>query len=307
MWYEIINNSIPDFDVNCYAIVDPDMENGISTSMHNHWQLELMYVDYGAIDYIFYDEETVSLKTGDIIFVNSMIPHQTQTRVPKTSVFVVQFVLDKFLKGSLLERSQYLSAFVKSNNVSWRLFQTGSNHKLRDSIKSVYSENTRREKGYEIMILSNLYCILGELFRKDVMKFHIDAKQVDMPSMQDVLAFIDQNYMRNIKLEDTANVANISVTHFCRMFKKFTGTSFVRYVNFIRVCEAEKLLSRTDKSITEIAYTVGFSSNAYFDKIFKMHYKINPTKYREMKQREQIEAKNNKRPAAEPIAPQPEE
>lgn len=44
------------------------------------------------------------------------------------------------------------------------------------------------------------------------------------------------------------------------------------------------MLLRTDKNISDIAYTVGFADVPYFNRVFKGKYEMSPTKYREMKQ-----------------------
>jgi YesN/AraC family two-component response regulator len=47
------------------------------------------------------------------------------------------------------------------------------------------------------------------------------------------------------------------------------GTTFVEYINIIRIKEAKILLKETDSKIIEIAYKVGFNNVTYFNLIFK--------------------------------------
>ena len=66
-----------------------------------------------------------------------------------------------------------------------------------------------------------------------------------------------------------AKIACMSYYHFCRLFKKVIGKTFVEYQNFIRIRRAEKLLITTDRTITNIAFETGFGSVAYFNRVFK--------------------------------------
>lgn len=72
---------------------------------------------------------------------------------------------------------------------------------------------------------------------------------------------------------------HLNKDYFCRLFKKATGTSVIEYLNFARVCKAEELL-KSDMNITDIAYTVGFSSLSYFNRSFNKYKGYSPTCYR---------------------------
>ena len=72
----------------------------------------------------------------------------------------------------------------------------------------------------------------------------------------------------------------MSYHHFCRIFKKVTGKTFIQYLNFVRLREAEKLLIMSDKSVSEIAVSVGFQNTSYFSHIFKKEKSVCPMTYR---------------------------
>ena len=68
---------------------------------------------------------------------------------------------------------------------------------------------------------------------------------------------IDISYFEDVSLKKAALVSNLSIQHFCRLFKKTTGMTFNDYLSFYRVNRAEKLL-HSQKKITEIALECGF-------------------------------------------------
>ena len=54
----------------------------------------------------------------------------------------------------------------------------------------------------------------------------------------------------------------------------------VEYINNYRLERSAYLLSSTDKSIMEISMDVGFNSVSYFNKLFKIKYKLTPKEFR---------------------------
>lgn len=64
-------------------------------------------------------------------------------------------------------------------------------------------------------------------------------------------------------------------------FKMLFGRTVLSFIKNVRVELAEKLIKTSDLSISEIVYTIGFSSRSYFSKIFKEKYKCSPKEYQD--------------------------
>ncbi len=79
-----------------------------------------------------------------------------------------------------------------------------------------------------------------------------------------VAEFVEENYYYQITLERAARVANYSEYHFARYFKDAIGITFRDYLENIRIEKAKRLLRNTDTTVTEIAYSTGFTSLKYF-------------------------------------------
>lgn len=92
--------------------------------------------------------------------------------------------------------------------------------------------------------------------------------------------YIKENFKEDLTLTEMAARTNFSVSHFSALFKKHTGSSFVNYVNGLKIEEAKKLLSATSYSISEITGIVGFSTTPYFSRVFKSTVGLSPLEYR---------------------------
>jgi AraC-like DNA-binding protein len=95
-----------------------------------------------------------------------------------------------------------------------------------------------------------------------------------------VYNYIMHNYSNALTLDDVAKQAHLTPTAFCRYFKKHTRSTFVHFVNKVRVNEACKLLvNGTSDNIATIAYSCGFNSITNFNYVFKSITGMSPREY----------------------------
>lgn len=92
--------------------------------------------------------------------------------------------------------------------------------------------------------------------------------------------FLENNYGRDIKLQDLAKHVCVSYHHISKIFNSLYNESFNIYLNQIRIEHAKILLKNTDKSIGEIAEQVGFTDQNYFGKTFKKFTGLTPRDFR---------------------------
>lgn len=91
---------------------------------------------------------------------------------------------------------------------------------------------------------------------------------------------ITENYS-TITLEEAAGIIGVSVSHFCRSFKKDFSVTFHNYINEIRIQQAKKLLLYSEDSISLIAEKVGYQNDCRFYSNFKKVAGMTPKEYRE--------------------------
>lgn len=90
-----------------------------------------------------------------------------------------------------------------------------------------------------------------------------------------------ENYSRRIPLSEAAALVNLNPTAFCNTFKSSTGTTFNRFLTNYRMQVATRLLTTTLLSIKEIASKTGFEDVPNFFRLFKKHFNVTPTEYRD--------------------------
>lgn len=100
--------------------------------------------------------------------------------------------------------------------------------------------------------------------------------------IQKAARYICRNYDKTLTLAEMAEFSHMTPSYFSRCFKKITGFGFKEYVIYVRVAQAEKLLSQTAKTVTEIASDCGFGDGNYFGDTFKRVKGMSPRAYRQM-------------------------
>ena len=95
-----------------------------------------------------------------------------------------------------------------------------------------------------------------------------------------IIGYIDDNYSKQMNLAEISGEFFVSQTYICDLFNKYLGTTFVKYLNTVRMGRAEQLLARGDAPVSEIALKTGFSDYSYFSKKFKQQFGVSPSEYR---------------------------
>lgn len=98
--------------------------------------------------------------------------------------------------------------------------------------------------------------------------------------IEKIYNFVRDNYTQRIKLEDAANLLNMSIVSFSRLIKQRTGKSFVDFVNEVRLGYATRMLIETTKSVSEICYECGFNNISNFNRTFKKKQNCTPSEFR---------------------------
>ncbi len=95
-----------------------------------------------------------------------------------------------------------------------------------------------------------------------------------------MVAYIDRNFEQKLYLKDLSVQFFINQVYCCQLFKNNLGRTFSEYVAELRIRKARELLKRTDLSIEQIAVKSGYVDYYYFNKVFKKHCGMTPTKFR---------------------------
>ncbi len=92
--------------------------------------------------------------------------------------------------------------------------------------------------------------------------------------------FLDQNYVRQITLNDAADQVELNPSYFSNLFKLETGMNFTDYLCDIRMKKAKELLKDPKIKVYEIGNMVGYEDAVSFGRVFKKKIGMSPKEYR---------------------------
>ena len=262
----------------------PKPRCGQISSLHRHDELELILIYEGAYCITVYGKDYIG-KAGEVIFVNSGVPHETRALEPAVAG-LLQFNQTNFLDADMARIIKYS---VRLSDLSGEPVKILRSDELFKTVEDIFDESTEKCPAYDFYIKSGIYRIMGYLYRAQLLS---DAEKLynrkEMQKILPALTYINSSYADDITLEEVSAKLNFDSSYFCRLFKRAVGATFTEYLSFVRVCKAEKLLSETNDSIIDISEAVGFSSASYFNRVFKRFRGCTPRYYRETKYRNEM-------------------
>ena len=249
---------------------------GRASNIHYHDELELIQIYEGDFLCIVGGKE-YRASAGQVIFVNSRVPHETFRETP-CRVGLLQFRESEFVDNEINRIIKYSLRFHSQLSHPAAVFSSPA---LFSALEELMGEARRKDPSYEMFIKGGVYRALGHLYREGVLS---DAERLsntrEIQRILPILSYVNENYPEDITLERASEMLGFDRSYFCRIFKLATGATFTEYLNFVRICKAEKLLQKTRQSILETSETVGFSSVSYFNRIFRKYRNCSPRFYR---------------------------
>ena len=108
----------------------------------------------------------------------------------------------------------------------------------------------------------------------------LPVQSIHKENYMKAIQYIYNHYKEDLRLTDVANTLMFSVSYTSKLFKKYTGIPFVKYVSLVRIRESIEPLLEGTKSIEQIAYDCGMPNSKAYTTAFKELYGIVPSYYR---------------------------
>ena len=278
-------------------ILDANAEN-FPIQSHWHYFMEIIYMIEGAA-MMNCDDESFVAERGDMVL---FLPHQLHSIYSVANMPVKYYVLkfdvghlvsseSVFGSGSIIHFSSIFRA-AKGNPAAKLLFHSDEmkDFSVKELFNRVYEEMQKQEYGYRLMMqsyLNTLLIFVLRCWRKN--GFDTDQAILKAPEEKNIYyitEYIDMHIQDNLKVEELAEICNMSYSYFAKSFREMYGQSCKKYIEFIRLCKAEELLLFTNQDMNYISQETGFSDCSHFIRAFKEKYGMTPGKYRDCRGKE---------------------
>lgn len=125
------------------------------------------------------------------------------------------------------------------------------------------------------------FCLLHFLASIKYLSQFREIKNVkEKDSIQKSILYMKENLENKISLDDIAQSAGYSISHFGNLFLEKTSYSPIEYYNQLKIQRACSYLQLSDLKIKEIAFRLGYFDPFHFSKAFKKEMDITPKEYR---------------------------
>ena len=221
---------------------------------------------------------------GDLTVIGSNLPHDWVSHIGKDDKILGRDLVVQFDPEKIRQASQYLPEIKRLGGLL-AAAQRGLRFSGATAQRAaLLLENIGGLEGLERLIqFLRVLELLAESDEFELLSSPDFSPNVDaatLNTMQRAILHIHGHFTEKIQLPDVASVANMSTSTFSRFFSKNTGRSFTDYISSLRIGRACRLLSESDKPITDICYEVGYTNLSNFNRTFLRHVGKSPSVYR---------------------------
>ena len=272
------NDSVNSFSVR------RDIVPSVNNRWHYHSEIELIYFKNGNGTQ-FVGDSIKRFQSGDVVLVGPFLPHywrfddvyfKDETKAV-ADVRVIHFNENFWGKDFInLPENKLIKSIIDCS-------KRGVSVKVNtpQDFGAVFDALVSEGRSNKIILLIEALFIVGQSNYEQLssMVFNHNFEDSDKGRINAIYDYSLKNFKSQIKLEEIAEIANISPNSFCRYFKSKTKKTYTQFINEIRIGNACKLLIEDNINIKQICYECGYNNFASFHKFFKSITGKSPLNY----------------------------
>lgn len=259
-------------------------ESSFSAPYHFHPEFELTLILKGEGKR--YTGNNMSpYQAGDLVMIGPNLPHCWKSETLhngelNASSLVIQF-RDDFLGTDFFLKPEMagVSQLFKTSSFGIQFLDKTALLAKETLLLLLREEEPFRKLLLFLQILHDL-AVSKEYILLDKQQRTSSHSSSERERINAVLAYVVDNFRKEITLEEASAIAKMTATAFCRYFKKITRKTFIQTVTEYKVNYATQQLIQTDKAISDICYESGFGDVSHFYKTFKAKNRLSPLHYR---------------------------
>ena len=253
---------------------------------HFHRECQLSYI-LNSSGSVYISNSCIPFTKGDVFLLGKNLPHvfrsedksspDNPTNNPARAISVF-FDFDQFvgLLGDLPEARSVINLLKSSKHGIKSSLDSGS-------ILEKWVLSLRNAQGFDqvISLIKTLALLADDSSMHYISPNSIPIRDpLDGKRLEQVFSFIQENYQRQIALEDVADQINMTPSAFCRFFKRKTQKTFTNYLIETRIAKACRLLIQKDFTVSETCFESGYNSTSNFHRHFRRITGLSPNEYK---------------------------
>ena len=249
--------------------------------IHSHRNFEINYVLRGSGRRIV-GSDISNFEPGDLVLLGPNLPHCWDGRGGGSATKPVSVVIhfnEHLLDSDFLNAPELLPVRKLLKRADAGIWFRGPNVGRIGRLLRQLVELNGLESYIELLKVFHL------LLQEDRVEYLSEIAYApdfdkDLEKINLVYEYVFEHIQNGIRQEEVAALLHMTPGSFCRYFKKKTKRSFMDYVRRVRIGLAAKMLTETDKRISQVCYESGYNNIANFNYHFKSILHKTPTEYR---------------------------
>lgn len=253
-----------DFKIEYRAINDKNIEVPFS---HRHFFYAVYWIHEGNGTHII-DFEEYEIKPDRIFFIK---PEQ------------VHFMrIGESLKYSALQFTEDFMIPINWNIEKeipvYRDIDMNEKSRIEILFNQIHKESTSHLPNSTAIIRSEINTLLLDLER---MAISVSNCSVLPDLLRRYREMVDKNFIKERQVQFYASLLGVCPNYLNVQTRRFLGKSALEFINERTVLEIKRMLLRSDFTISEIAYRLGFNELSYFSRFFRLKTGMTPQKFRD--------------------------
>jgi YesN/AraC family two-component response regulator len=134
-------------------------------------------------------------------------------------------------------------------------------------------------------LIANVRRLKGKFSGAQQQEQHLERVEMESPNdvlMRRIMRCVNEHLSdSDFSVEDLTREVGISRAQLHRKMKEITGISTGEFIRNLRLEQAARIIREQDVNITQVAYAVGFNNANHFSTIFKRHFGMTPSEYKD--------------------------
>lgn len=243
------------------------------TPSHHHDCHQILLITEGEAE-ITVNNASQTVKSGNLVIFSRYENHSVRVLSKKYKRFVLRInpmsenntnpmysLLSNRPEG--FENVINIAKFPEFESLFYKILEEhNSSHHLKEDM--------------ELLLINQLLIMIFRILPEKEIYFEKRSFGIASTLQRD----FETNYNKDFSLKELAKQYNMSASSLSHQFKKVTGISVMDYLLSCRIAAAKNMLAKTDKSISEIVESCGFSDNSNFSRTFKKLNNMSPSEFR---------------------------
>lgn len=251
---------------------------------HWHDEVEIVLVVEGCTKVECIGKSEI-IQAGEMVFINAGALHKL-TNNGTGDCRILNAVFNPKMIGGLnfsrIYKKHVLPVLKNKQLLSYKFSDRKKWHQLAiNELKQVFNARQAEGADYEFVMTMALMKF-WHLFAENEPSILVNTQvlSTNEKRLHILLNHIHIHHAANLSVAGISHAANISESECYRLFRNALKSTPNKYLLDYRLRIAAQLLVESDKTITKIAYDVGFNCPAYFAKKFKLAFAKTPKAFR---------------------------